>query len=72
MLLRAERLKSRSKATEVAKAEANTHQKKQQEIEIMDGKNNSVVFGPPTLGDWIEETKKENERLLHELQESGA
>ena len=69
-LLRAERLKSRWKVTEVAKAEVNTHQNKQQEIEIMDETNNSVVLGPPTLDEWIEEMKRKNGRLLHELQES--
>lgn len=69
-LLKAERLKSRWKATEVTRAEANTHHNKQQEIEIMDETNDSVVFGPPMLDEWLEEMKKENERLLHELQES--
>ena len=32
--------------------------------------NDSVVVSPPTLEKWVEETKMENERLLHaELQE---
>ncbi len=29
-----------------------------------------LFFGPPTLEEWMEEMKKENERLHHELQES--
>ena len=36
----------------------------------MSERNDSAVYGPPTLQEWIDEIKKENERLLHELQES--
>lgn len=49
------------------------HQNKEQQDEIRDcsnDQNDSVVYGPPTLEEWIEAMKKENERLLHELQES--
>ena len=60
-------------ASESAKAEVSTHQNKEQQDEIRhrsNEQNDSVVFGPPTLEERIEAMKKENERLLHELQES--
>ena len=60
-------------ASESAKAEVSTHQNKEQQDEIRDRsneQNDSVVFDPPTLEERIEAMKKENERLLHELQES--
>ena len=50
-----------------------THQNKEQLDEIRDllnEQNDSVGFGPPTLEERIEAMKKENERLLQELQES--
>ena len=50
-----------------------THQNKEQQNEIRDRsneQNDSIVFGPPTLEERIEVMKRENERLLHELQES--
>ena len=72
-LCRAKRLKARCEASESAKAEVNTHRNKHHQEEIrdrMNEKNDFVVYGPPTLEEWIEGMKKENERLLHELQES--
>ena len=73
-LSRAKRLHSRCEAaSESAKAEVSTHQNKGQRGEIRDRsneQNDSVVCGPPTLEKQIEAMKKENERLLHELQES--
>ena len=51
----------------------NTHQNKGQLDEIRDllnEQNGSIGFGPPTLEERIEAMKKENERLLRELQES--
>ena len=73
-LSRAKRLQARSEAAaESSKAELNTHQKKEQWDEIKDPsneQNDSVVYGPPTLEEWIEAMKTENERLLCELQES--
>ena len=73
-LSRAKRLQTRCEAaSESAKAEASTHQNKEQQNEIRDRsneQNDSVVFGPPTLEERIGAMKKENERLLHELQES--
>ena len=66
---RAKRLWARCEtASEFAKAEVGTQQN-----EIRDRsneQNDSVVFDPPTLEEQIEAMKKENERLLHELQES--
>ena len=71
---RAKRLQARCEAaSESAKAEVSAHQKKEQQDEISDRsneQNDSVVYGPPTLEEWIEAMKKENERLHHELQES--
>ena len=58
-------------ASEFAKAEVGTQQNKEQQDEIRDRsneQNDSVVFDPPTLEEQIEAMKKENERLLHELQ----
>ena len=67
--LRAKRLKLRRETSEVTiKAEVNTQQETQQEQ--MQNDSRSVVFRPPTLEEWMEEMKKENERLHHELQES--
>ena len=60
-------------ASESAKAEESTHQNKEQKDKIRDRsneQNDSVVFGPPKLEERIEAIKKENGRLLHELQES--
>ena len=60
-------------ASESAKAEVSTHQNKEQQDEIRDRsneQNDSVVFVPPTLEERIEAMEKENESLLHELQES--
>ena len=71
---RAKRLQARCEAaSESAKAEVSAHQKKEQQDEISNRsneQNDSVVYGPPTLEEWIEAMKKENERLHHELQES--
>ncbi|KAJ7394877.1 hypothetical protein OS493_000712 [Desmophyllum pertusum] len=53
------------------KTEVTIHQNEEQKG-TLDIPNDSVVFGPPTLEECIEEMKKENERLLHELQESKA
>ena len=68
------RLQARCEAaSESAKAEVSAHQNKEQQDEIRDRSNeqkDSVVFGPPTLEEQIEAMRKENERLLHELQES--
>ena len=73
-LSRAKRLQARCEAaSESAKAEVSAHQNKEQQDEIRDRSNeqkDSVVFGPPTLEEQIEAMRKENERLLHELQES--
>ena len=60
-------------ASESAKAEVSIHQNKEQQDKIRDRsneQNDSLVFGPPTFEEWIEAMKKENERLLLELQES--
>jgi len=70
---RAKRLQARCEASESAKSEVSTHQNKEQQDEIRDRsneQNDSVVYGPPTLEEWIEAMKKENERLFHKLQES--
>ena len=60
-------------ASESAKAKESTRQNKGPQDEIRDRsneQNDSVVFGPPTLEERIEAMEKENESLLHELQES--
>ena len=71
---RTKRLQARCEAaSESTKVEVSTHQNKEQEDEIRDRsyeQNDSVVFDPPTLEEQIEAIKNENERLLHELQES--
>ena len=72
-LSRAKRLQARCEASEFAKAEVSTRHNKEQQAEIRDRsneENDTVVYGPPTLEEWIKVVKKENERLLHELQES--
>ena len=71
---RAKRLQARCEAaSRSAKAEVSTHQNKEREDNIRDcsnEQNDSVVFDPPRLEEQIEAMKNENERLLHELQES--
>ena len=66
-------MQARYEASESTKAEVSTNQNKEQQDEIRDRpneQNDSVVYDPPILDEWIEAMKKENERLLHELQES--
>ena len=70
LLCRAKRLKTRCEASESAKVEVNNNHNKQHQEDRMSERNDSAVYGPPTLQEWVEEIKKENERLLHELQES--
>ena len=72
-LSRAKRFQARCEASEFAKAEVSTRHNKEQQAENRDRSNKenySVVYGSRTLAEWIEVVKKENERLLHELQES--
>ena len=50
-----------------------TNQNKEQQDKIRDRsneQNDSIIYGPPTLEEWVEATRKENERLLHKIQES--
>jgi len=74
-LCRAKRLQARCEASESAKSEVSTHQNKEQQDEIRDRsneQNDSVVYGPPTLEEWIEAMKKENERLVWSGKISGS
>ena len=66
-------MQGRCEASESTKSEVSTNQNKEQQDKIRDRlneQNDSVFYGPPTLEEWIKARKKENERQLHELQES--